>query len=83
MAFTDSISLPPKIPDLGSESDLAVEGKSLLTEDAFSSERSQKLFEAIDELQSCGANRDIDLPEVSTPDSRLGICAGTKNTSSS
>lgn len=67
---------------MGSESDFAVEGSSLLTEDAFSSERSQKLFEAIYELQSCGANRDIDLPEVSTPGRRPGICAATKNTSS-
>lgn len=38
----------------------------LLSEDAFSNERSQKLFEAIDELQSCGAGRDIGLPEVLT-----------------
>ncbi|KAL8823924.1 MAG: hypothetical protein Q9191_005437 [Dirinaria sp. TL-2023a] len=64
MTFAYSIPLPPKIPDMESESDLAGEGSSFLTEDAFSSERSQKLFEAIDELQSCGANRDIDLPEL-------------------
>ena len=36
----------------------------LLDEDAFQNEQSRKLFEAVDELRSCGAN-DIDLPEVS------------------
>jgi len=36
----------------------------LLSEDPFKSEQSQKLFEAIDELRSCGANHDVDLPEV-------------------
>ena len=83
MAFTDSIPLPHKIQDMRLELDPAVEGNSLLTEDAFSSERSQKLFEAIDELQSCGANRDIDLPEVSTPGRRPGRCSAINRTSSS
>ena len=36
----------------------------LLDEDAFQNEQSRKLFEAIDELRSCGANNDIELPEV-------------------
>lgn len=36
----------------------------LLNEDPFKSEQSQKLFEAIDELRTCGANHDVDLPEV-------------------
>ena len=36
----------------------------LLSEDPFKSEQSQKLFEAIDELRSCGANHHVDLPEV-------------------
>lgn len=60
-------SLPAKTLDTASEetSPVAESGTKLLTEDAFSSERSQRLFEAIDELQSCGANRDIELPEVS------------------
>ena len=36
----------------------------LLSEDPFKSEQSQKLFEAIDELRTCGANHEVDLPEV-------------------
>lgn len=63
-AFIFKSPEPSKIQGMESELDLAADGNSLLTEDAFSSERSQKLFEAIDELQSCGANRDIDLPEL-------------------
>jgi len=57
-------SPPSKSQDTGLEQSSPTEGSSLLTEDAFCSERSQQLFEAIDELQSCGASRDIDLPEV-------------------
>ena len=49
------------VPDEG----IITNSNSLLTKDAFSSERSQRLFEAINELQSCGANHDIELPEVS------------------
>ena len=37
---------------------------SLLGDDPFNSEQSQKLFEVIDELHSCGAKAYIDLPEV-------------------
>ena len=37
----------------------------ILHEDPFQSPESRKLFEAIDELRSCGANRHIELPEVS------------------
>jgi replicative DNA helicase len=37
---------------------------SLLSEDAFQNEQSRRLFEAIDELRGCGANHEIDLPEV-------------------
>ena len=37
---------------------------SLLSEDAFNSDQSQKLFEVIDELHSCGAKAYVDLPEV-------------------
>lgn len=40
------------------------EVKSFLGEDAFQNEQSRRLFEAIDELRSSGANRDIELPEV-------------------
>lgn len=57
-------SPPSKSQDTGLEQSSPTESSSLLTEDAFCSERSQQLFEAIDELQSCGASRDIDLPEV-------------------
>ena len=39
----------------------------LLSEDAFNNEHSRELFEAIDELRGCGANRDIELPEVRIP----------------
>ena len=39
----------------------------LLSDDPFKSEQSQKLFEAIDELRSCGANHHFDLPEVIFP----------------
>ena len=37
---------------------------SLLGDDPFNSEQSQKLFEVIDELHSCGAKAYVDLPEV-------------------
>jgi hypothetical protein len=36
----------------------------LLSEDPFSSEASQRLFNAIDELRQCGAGQDLDLPQV-------------------
>ena len=37
----------------------------VLGDDAFQNETSRELFNAIDELKSCGANRDVDnLPEV-------------------
>ena len=39
----------------------------LLDEDTFQDETSQRLFEGIDELRSCGANHDIDLSEVQSP----------------
>lgn len=39
--------------------------QSFLSEDVFQNEQSRRLFEAIDELRSCGANHEIDLPEVS------------------
>lgn len=38
--------------------------ETLLNEDPFRSETSQRLFEAIDELRSCGASYEIGLPEV-------------------
>lgn len=52
---------------MSSENQVQAETKSLLSEDAFKNEQSQKLFEAIDELRSCGANHEIDLPEVQKP----------------
>lgn len=61
-------SPPSKSLNTESEKTSPIESNTILTEDAFCNERSQKLFEAIDELQSCGANRDIDLPEVSHHD---------------
>lgn len=39
-------------------------GDTLLSGDAFNNEQSQRLFEVIDELHSCGAKAYIDLPEV-------------------
>ena len=45
---------------LPSEVDFLLEG------DPFQNEENQKLFDAIDELRSCGANQDIELPEVCT-----------------
>lgn len=52
---------------------------TLLSEDAFNNEQSQKLFEVIDELQSCGAKAYVDLPEVfhETLESKLRILIGT------
>lgn len=41
------------------------EAQPLLSEDFFQNEQSRRLFEAIDELRSCGAGHEIDLPEVS------------------
>ena len=76
-------SPPSKRLDTEFERDLTVDEDGLLRENAFSSERSQKLFEAIDELQSCGANRDIDLPEVSTRGCYGCDCAAANQTSSS
>ncbi|KAL8984718.1 MAG: hypothetical protein Q9177_004626 [Variospora cf. flavescens] len=37
---------------------------TILNEDPFRNENTQRLFEAIDELRSCGANQEIDLPEL-------------------
>lgn len=37
---------------------------ALFSDDAFHNARSRGLFEAIDELRKCGANRDLELPEV-------------------
>lgn len=46
----------------------------LLDENAFQNEQSRKLFEAIDELRSCGANNDIELPEVrSVPERKIYV----------
>lgn len=39
--------------------------ETLLNEDVFKNEHSQKLFQAIDELRTHGAHHEIELPEVS------------------
>ena len=39
-------------------------GNPLLSEGAFQTEHSRKLFDALDKLRSCGANEHVDLPEV-------------------
>ena len=49
---------------MATEGSLEKEVNPLLSEDPFKSEQSQKLFEAIDELRTCGANHEVDLPEV-------------------
>lgn len=43
----------------------AMERHHVLGDDAFQNETTRRLFNAIDELKSCGASRDIEnLPEV-------------------
>lgn len=42
----------------------SAKSEMLLSEDAFNNQHSRELFEAIDELRGCGANQDIELPEV-------------------
>ena len=44
-----------------------VEASPLLGQDAFQTDESQRLFEAIDDLRRCGAKQEIDLPEVRAP----------------
>ena len=41
-----------------------MEANPLLRDDVFQTEHSRNLFDAIDRLRSCGANRDFELPEV-------------------
>ena len=43
------------------------EASPLLGQDAFQTDESQRLFEAIDDLRRCGAKQEIDLPEVRAP----------------
>ena len=43
----------------------SAKAETLLNEDAFKNEHSQKLFQAIDELRNHGAHHEIELPEVS------------------
>lgn len=50
-----------------------VEPNLLLDEDPFCNENTQRLFEAIDGLRSCGANHDIGLPEVSRGISKVHL----------
>lgn len=46
------------------QSSTMTESNNVLDEDPFRNENTQRLFEAIDELRSCGANHEIGLPEV-------------------
>lgn len=41
-----------------------------LNENPFDSESSRILFDAIDQLQSCDAGQDVDIPQVSLPSAR-------------
>lgn len=71
----------PEISPVESESayhmamaDHSVPEVTPLNESAFQNEQSKRLFEAINELQRCGASHDIDLPEVRHPVSiKVGI----------
>lgn len=60
--YTEAVDAT-QVSDTENHPDLYVQSPSAM--DAFQSPRSRELFEAIDELRSCGANRDIELPEVS------------------
>lgn len=64
--FEDSQACLLNCSKMSSETFSDMEVNPLLSEDAFKSEESRKLFEAIDELRSCGANYDLKIiPEVS------------------
>lgn len=55
----------PKPKHSGSDGDVNGEvAPTLLEEDPFSSEASKILFDGVDELRSCGAAVDLDLPQV-------------------
>ena len=43
-----------------------------MTDDAFGSERSRALFDAIDQFQSCGAGEFVDIPQVRFEDPSPG-----------
>lgn len=56
------------------EESTAMGPNHVLGDDAFQNETTQRLFNAIDELKSCGASRDItDLPEVNRLQSPLKL----------
>lgn len=66
--FTSSlynVRIPNSLSDMSDQEFSLSEVRPLLSEDAFQNEQSRRLFEAIDELRSCGANHEIELPEVS------------------
>jgi GTPase SAR1 family protein len=42
--------------------------KASIGDDAFNNDRSRALFDVVDQFQSCGAGRYIDIPQVQTPD---------------
>lgn len=50
---------------MASQDFTAFKSDPILNEDAFQTEQSKRLFDAIDELRSCGANNEIGLPEAS------------------
>lgn len=65
--FRSSILHLRKLNSVGEMTDQKsslAETQPLLSEDFFQNDQSRRLFEAIDELRSCGANHDIELPEV-------------------
>ncbi|KAL8925579.1 MAG: hypothetical protein Q9208_003471 [Pyrenodesmia sp. 3 TL-2023] len=49
---------------MGGDQSSATDSNTLLNEDPFGNKSTQRLFEAIDELRSCGANHDVGLPEL-------------------
>lgn len=51
-------------PTMDGEQFSTKESNTLLNKDPFRNEDTQRLFEAIDELRGCGANHEIELPEV-------------------
>jgi len=57
----------PKSPISSSEGskDSSDKNSPLLNEDPFASKQSKALFDAIDELRTCGAGQDLELPQVS------------------
>lgn len=60
----DSEPQTPKWSSPPAKKGLARRSSILLAEDPFGSDESKLLFDAIDQLRSCGAGQDLDLPQV-------------------